>query len=140
MWAHYADQFKGMCVQYSMNRLLRSLPADVAITRMMYSEKEPVLLNDASKAVDRARLCLSSKTVRWANEREWRIFKEEKGEARYEDLSAVTKIFLGSRVSAHDEALVLDAARRLNVPVAKMAIDAYSLEFKAVSRSARQKA
>jgi hypothetical protein len=99
MWAHYADQFKGMCVQYSLNRLVKGLHPDIAITRMMYSEKEPVLLYDASDAVDRARLCLSSKTVRWANEREWRIFKKEKGEAAYGDLNTVTKIFLGSRVS-----------------------------------------
>lgn len=138
MWAHYADQFKGMCVQYSTNRLLKGLASEVAITRMMYSEREPVLLDDASKAIDRARLCLSSKTVRWANEREWRIFKEEKGEAQYGDVSAVTKIFLGSRVSAHDQGLVLATARRLNVPVAKMSIDAYSLEFNPLIRSVRR--
>lgn len=41
MWAHYADQFKGMCVQYSLNRLLKGLDSDIAITRMMYSENEP---------------------------------------------------------------------------------------------------
>lgn len=132
MWAHYADQFRGMCLQYSLNRLLRGLGNDIAITRMMYSEKEPVLLNEASNAIDRARLALSSKTVRWSNEREWRIFRKEKGEARYGDLNALTKIFLGSRISHRDETEVRRAARTLNIPVAKMTVDAYSLQFKTI--------
>lgn len=129
MWAHYADQFKGMCVQYSTNRLLKGLSKDIAITRMMYSEKEPVLLDDSSTSIDRARLCLSSKTVRWASEREWRIFKEERGEASYGDQKPITGILLGSRISSQDEERVIDACRRLNVPVAKMTIDAYKLKF-----------
>lgn len=133
MWAHYADQFKGMCVQYSLNRLIKGLDADIAITRMMYSEIEPVLLDDKSNAIDRARLCLSSKTVRWASEREWRLFKLKQGKASYEDLRTVTKIFLGSRVSKTDEQLVRQAADTLKVSVVKMEIDAYSITFKSSS-------
>jgi Protein of unknown function (DUF2971) len=132
MWAHYADQFKGMCVQYSMKKLLKGLGQNIAITRMMYSEREPVLLDDSSTATDRARLCLSSKNVRWASEREWRIFKEEQGEASYGIPTAVTKIFLGSRILAEDEEKVVNACRSLNVPVAKMAINSYALEFKSI--------
>lgn len=134
MWAHYADQFKGMCIQYSLNRLLKGLGADIAITRMMYSEREPVLLDDKSDSTDRARLCLSSKTVRWASEREWRVFRIEQGPAKYEDLNTVTKLFLGSRVSAPDEERVREAGETLGVPVVKMTIDAYSIRFKANKR------
>lgn len=130
MWAHYADQFKGMCIQYSLNRLLKGLDKNIAITRMMYSEKEPVLLDDKSDSSDRARLCLSSKTVRWANEREWRIFIASQGQANYRDLNTVTKIFLGSRVSDADESMVRDAVKGLGIPVAKMVIDSYSILFK----------
>lgn len=138
MWAHYADEFSGMCVQYSLNRLLKGLDSDIAITRMMYSEIEPVLLDDRSNAVDRARLCLSSKTVRWASEREWRLFKVNQGEARYEDLKTVTKIFLGSRVSKANEQLVRDAADTLNVSVVKMQINSYSVTFKPLPKKTLQ--
>lgn len=137
MWAHYADEFKGMCIQYSLNRLLKGLGPEIALTRMMYSEREPVLLDDRSNAVDRARLCLSSKTVRWASEREWRLFKVEQGAARYEDLNTATKIYLGSRVTADDEAAVCDVGRTLGVPVVKMAIEAYAITFKPISRNLR---
>ncbi|MFP5328557.1 MAG: DUF2971 domain-containing protein [Alphaproteobacteria bacterium] len=139
MWAHYADFFEGMCVEYNLKRLITGLDSSVAITRMMYSEKEPVLLNDGSSALDRARLCLSSKTVRWASEREWRIFIEENGQARYQKLRTVTKIFLGSRVSEQDQARVCVAARRLNIPVSKMVVDAYSLNFKTLQAAVRRK-
>ncbi|MES3084755.1 DUF2971 domain-containing protein [Sphingomonas faeni] len=137
MWAHYADEFKGICVQYSLNRLLKGLAPDIALTRMMYSEREPVLLDDRSDAVDRARLCLSSKTVRWASEREWRLFKLDQGPARYGDARAVTKIYLGSRIKPSDETAVLDVGRRLDVPVVKMAIEAYAITFKPLPRPTR---
>lgn len=140
MWAHYADQFAGMCVQYSLNRLIRGLDGDIAITRMMYSEREPVLLDDKSNAVDRARMCLSNKTVRWASEREWRLFKAEQGEARYEDRKTVTKIFLGSRISEDDEEMARAAGRTLGVAVVKMKIEAYSIMFKSLPRALRKAA
>lgn len=139
MWAHYADQFAGMCVQYSLNRLLKGLDDDVAITRMMYSEREPVLLKDRSDALDRARLCLSSKTVRWASEREWRLFRSEQGQARYSEAKTITRILLGSRVDPEAERIVRDAAQKLGVPVSKMRVEAYSLTFASPPRLVRTK-
>lgn len=134
MWAHYADQFAGMCVRYSLNRLIKGLSADVAITRMLYSEREPVLLKDNSKAIDRARLCLSSKTVRWSSEREWRLFQTEQGAANYTNLNTVTKIFIGSRASDADEAKVRRVGKLLRVPVVRMQVESYSIAFKSIPR------
>ena len=129
MWAHYADQFRGMCIQYNLSSLLKGLADDVTITRMMYSELQPVLLDNASTVIDRARLSLSSKTVRWASEREWRVFTQDNGPAQYREQRAVTKIFLGSRISPADEACVRKVGRLLDVPVSKMVIDAYAIKF-----------
>jgi hypothetical protein len=137
MWAHYAGSFSGMCVQYSLSKLITGLERDIAITRMMYSETAPVLLNQRSIPMDRACMCLSSETVRWSSEREWRLFKEEHGAASYKDLTAVTKIFLGSRISADDEDLVRKLANQLKIRVAKMHVNAYSLEFEPVRRIKR---
>lgn len=135
MWAHYAGDFTGMCVEYSLNRLLKGMSDDIKVCRMMYSEREPVLLDDKSDAMDRARLSLSSKTVRWAGEREWRVFKPTVGEAHHREPRTVTKIYLGSRVSPADEALVRQTGAELGVAVAKMEIDAYSIAFKSPPRS-----
>jgi len=124
IWAHYADQFRGMCVKYSLRRLLNGLSNKISVTRMMYPEVEPVLLNEKSMSADRDRLCLSSKSVRWANEREWRIFSLEKGKAEYEEMKTIARIYLGSRISPGDESRIRAAGATLSVPVAKMAVAA----------------
>jgi hypothetical protein len=59
---------------------------------------------------------------------------EEQGQASYRGRQPVTRIFLGSRISAQNEEQVVKVCRRLNVPVTKMAINAYALEFKPVPK------
>lgn len=129
MWAHYADQFGGMCVQYNVNALLRGLDATVAITRMIYSELEPILAMDRSTPIERARHCLSSKTVRWASEREWRIFRDGRGAASYGREAAVKKIFLGSRTTAAERSRMANVGEQLQVPVVVMKVEAYAMQF-----------
>src|ERR1700758_4410459 len=38
MWAHYADRFAGICIAYSLSKLLRHLPDGVAFVRMYYDD------------------------------------------------------------------------------------------------------
>ncbi|WP_127754796.1 DUF2971 domain-containing protein [Devosia sp. 1566] len=134
MWAHYAGQFTGMCVQYHTRRLLQGLLSDVDLARMMYSEREPTILEDRRTSDDRAKMTLSNKTARWASEREWRIFRPEVGRASYSEKKTVTKIYLGARVSPADEELVRDLGRRHSIQVTIMKIDAYAMEFSSTRR------
>lgn len=134
MWAHYADQFKGMCVQYNTKKLLRQLPPEVDPARMQYSEKPPTLLEDSQSAASRAKMALSSKTVRWSGEREWRIFRPEVGTAEYSDISCVTKIYLGSRISEADERAVRTMARVHKIAVVKIVINAYAISFSSTGK------
>lgn len=85
MWAHYASQFKGMCVSYRTSRLLKALPDEYDLVRMAYNEKPPILLADRSTPIDKAKLSLATKTVRWASEREWRLIVPTHGPAFYEE-------------------------------------------------------
>ncbi|HEV7434866.1 MAG TPA: DUF2971 domain-containing protein [Pseudorhizobium sp.] len=134
MWAHYADQFSGMCVQYNTRRLLKGLPEDIDIARMMYSEKEPTILKERQNANDRAKMTLSSKTARWASEREWRIFRPQVGRSVYSVPKTATKIYRGSRVSPDDEEQVRDLCKRHSITVAIMKIDAYAMQFSSLRR------
>ncbi len=129
MWAHYAARFTGMCVEYNTRRFLRGLPEDVALTRIMYSEQAPTLLDDGRLEADRVRGCLSTKSVRWASEREWRLFLTAPGHARYGGGNVVTRIYLGSRVSRKDEQRLTSVGEQLDIPVSKMTIESYSLSF-----------
>jgi hypothetical protein len=43
MWAHYADQYRGICIAYSFAKLLDELENDVSFVRMYYNEMVPLV-------------------------------------------------------------------------------------------------
>lgn len=132
MWAHYAEQFGGICIQYNVNDLLEGLDSDVEITRMSYSEIAPTLESDTNDILDKARHCLSNKTIRWASEREWRIFKKERGEARYKNINTIKKIFLGPRISEESQEKIISLGQELRINILKMELQSYNMKFNSI--------
>jgi hypothetical protein len=128
MWAHYAGSFKGICVAYNFRKLSQSLSGGCFV-RMVYNEEPPKLLANRSSPEDRARLALSSKTLRWAQEREWRLISDATGPVRYEDLASVTAIYLGSRIDPANKRAITKALAGSNVKVYRMRLDKYAIEF-----------
>ncbi|PRD41362.1 hypothetical protein C5748_21995 [Phyllobacterium phragmitis] len=129
MWAHYASNFRGMCVAYTTSKLLKAFPSHFDFVRMSYNEDPPVLLADRKTIIDKAKLTLSSKSVRWMSEREWRLITPGYGAAHYDDIKCVFRIYLGSRVEAKIEKKVRQEMAALNIPVLKMRIDMYKIGF-----------
>ena len=39
MWAHYADQFRGICITYDFFKLRHNLPAGTSFSRIYYNEE-----------------------------------------------------------------------------------------------------
>ncbi|MCM5690082.1 DUF2971 domain-containing protein [Sinorhizobium meliloti] len=139
MWAHYADQFKGMVVAYSTSKLLKALPADFDLVRMAYNEEPPVILGNDASIRDRAKLTLATKTVRWISEREWRLIIPESGRAEYGDAKCVFRVYLGPRVSPAAEKKICAAMRALNIPVVKMEVDNYQVSFSRAGQKLKSK-
>lgn len=129
MWAHYADQFKGMCVAYTTSKLLKGFPNEFDFIRMSYSEEPPVVLANRASLVDKAKLTLGTKTVRWMSEREWRLIIPHAGRAYYEDVRCVFRVYLGSRIDPNAEHLIRTEMEKLKIPVLKMNIDKYEVSF-----------
>lgn len=129
MWAHYADQFSGMCIAYSMSQLLKGLSDEHELVRMAYHEIPPTLLADRKSIVDKAKLTLATKSVRWMTEREWRLIIPEPGEANYGRKKCVVRVYLGTRVTRAAERDVREAMQTLKIPVLKMKIDKYKIDF-----------
>jgi hypothetical protein len=96
---------------------------------MSYSEEPPIILADRSSILDKAKLTLATKTVRWMSEREWRLIIPESGQADYDDTSCVTRIYLGARVSPEAEKKVRAVGAKFKIPVVKMKISRYKLSF-----------
>lgn len=129
MWAHYADQFSGMCIAYTTSKLLKGLANECDFIRMSYSEDPPVILANRASLTDKAKLTLGTKTVRWMSEREWRLITPRNGRAQYEDKRCVFRVYLGSRVEPDAERLIRTELDKLKIPVLKMKIDNYKLGF-----------
>ena len=132
MWAHYAGHFEGICVEYHLGRLTNGLPSDVAIVRMQYSEEAPTLRANRDSTPERARLVLSSKTLRWATEREWRVLSPHEGRLNYRyPKPAVLGVYVGSRMP---DDMVREVIRRMHakdISVHLMLIDKYTIQFSA---------
>ena len=66
MWSYYADEHKGFCVEYSLQKLLDN---DVDIFPVVYTEKWDA---DRSKPEFNTQVALI-KGIEWAHENEWRV-------------------------------------------------------------------
>lgn len=130
MWAHYAGQFSGILIAYRFKRLVRSTPSSCKIVKMVYNEVPPVFLRDNMPIDQRARLALSTKTLKWADEREWRLLAPEIGSVKYEDKQTVRDIVVGARF---DRKKFLDELKGvctdLSIKLLETKVGGYQLEY-----------
>jgi hypothetical protein len=129
MWAHYADQFSGICISYSFSKLLRFLPDNVSFVRMFYDETEPTVNTTRVAHNDLAKMVLSYKNHRWLYEREWRMFAPEQGRVYYRSKECVTTVYLGSRISEAHRNETTSRLAALEVQTRSMIIKKYSISF-----------
>lgn len=124
MWAHYADQFRGICVVYVTSRLLSGLDDHSSLARVAYGDKPYHINLVGLRSEARARAILSTKSLMWSYEREWRLFASCPGEARH-GADTIPTIFVGMRMHPDDR---IEIERRLsgtNVQVKLTKIDGY---------------
>jgi hypothetical protein len=129
MWAHYADQFKGICIAYDLSRLLEALKADVEFIRICYVEKEPCLPHSKQPKKELeplAKKALSYKNYAWLYEREWRMFAKP-GRVPYGDTLCVKCVYLGPRMDEYDQKLISTELKQSRIKSNPMKIDGYSI-------------
>lgn len=128
MWAHYADQFRGMCIAYNFRQLLVELPDDVHFARMNYAERIPVLGLSRREPDILAMRVLSYKNHRWVYEREWRMFAPL-GKAHYRSRKAIRRIYLGHRVGGDEARRLKKRLAAMEIPVTVMSLDGYVIKL-----------
>lgn len=135
MWAHYAGDFEGICIAYSLKALLANLPKKCEFVKMTYNERAPILVKNYATAANRAKLILSCKSIKWAGEREWRLIRPTRGKASYRKAECVTAVYLGSQIDSAHKKAVVDAMAKVDIKVYQMDINSYDLEFKRVPKA-----
>lgn len=130
MWAHYGGKFEGICIGYSLARLSNNLDDEHAIVRMQYSESPPMLSSTQDEdEVDKARMALSAKTLRWSVEREWRLLATKSGPIPYKPGRVVSNVYVGSRMKKPKVDEVIERMHALYINVHQMKIDKYTIQF-----------
>src|ERR1700739_4142369 len=61
MWAHYADQYSGICIAYSFAKLLDNLDDRASFVPMYYNEAVPSIRHSRQEPADIAKMVLSYK-------------------------------------------------------------------------------
>lgn len=124
MWAHYAENYQGVCIGYRPRSLLKELPTEARLVRLGYGSTAPELgKHDGSAPADEAaRKILSHKKASWLYEREWRILARP-GPLRFNG-RCIAELRLGSRISAeHKQALL--AGFRKSIRIYQMTVENY---------------
>jgi len=104
MWAHYAHNHTGLCVQL---RPVMDLAALIAHP-VEYSDTYPVLSDVLKPVKSRDVLPILRKSTHWAYEEEWRIVaQEEPNSHRAFAPAAMGAVILGMRITDADKAYVL---------------------------------
>lgn len=128
MWAHYANGFRGICVAYWTSRLVDNLSPAHALSRVAYGDKLfSVNTTVRRNRAERARAVLSTKNLRWAYEREWRLFAPMAGPA-YHGAGAVAHVYLGARFPEADRVKVTRRLEAAGVKVRPTQVDGYRVE------------
>ena len=134
MWAHYADQFRGICIAYNFSKSRDGLADNITFVRMFYNETVPTIRLSDQGPDDLARMVLSYKNYRWLYEREWRMFASL-GRASYRPTNCVTRVYLASRIEDDDRIRIKNRLKRLKITTSDMSIDKYSISFETRSRN-----
>jgi len=135
MWAHYADEFRGICIEYSLGPFSKLLAQHKArfntlmnLVRVTYSEDRYRLSRAATDDDDVAQQILSFKSHRWLHEREWRLFKKGAGKFSLSQ-NCVSHIYFGNRMNPNDIGKFKSGLRLKDIPVSRMKLKGYSIEF-----------
>lgn len=135
MWAHYANNHRGMCVEYDLLGINKQLL--FSAVPVIYSVDRVCFRSINVDSIDRASLCalvesLSSKSPEWSYEKEWRIIRDRTAcgdkwddakKGALLDMISPTSITLGCEAEESFERAVLMYCQESKINLYKMEKD-----------------
>lgn len=136
MWSHYADSYKGFCIEYDFSGLKDTLiPFPI-----LYSETRPLV--PGNLWIDRNQESLAQATIdlilglltkdkMWEYENEWRVLIPASNPP---DIKIpITAVYLGENISKENKEILLEIAKNHHIPVKQMIMDRGEYELHAKS-------
>ena len=100
MWAHYASNHKGFCIEYDSKSILSNLPLNTNFFPVLYQDKLPELPHEAFSKTSywQYRLSVTKKSC-WEYENEWRLICRTKSlPPKKEFHLKIARLFLGVNI------------------------------------------
>lgn len=109
MWSHYADQHRGMCIEFT-------IPVSPSLHEVSYSQTVPrFTLHDIFVKSNAEILSLfTTKHKHWRYEKEYRVILD-RGDILHDIPGPITGVVFGLKTSPNDESLVRKVAMGLDV-------------------------
>ena len=135
MWAYYASNFAGMCLEFSTAQLVTGDLKDEHLLEVEYvtSPASPIDLTDifakdqSSRVVKR----LAQKRIEWRHEEEWRFVTGEAGPKHYLD-DALRRVYIGPRADPSHVAAICETLAGRPVEILQGEINGYSMTFQTI--------
>jgi hypothetical protein len=131
MWSHYADQHAGFCIEYRVQKeeLMPDRSDCFVQQQVQYVSALPeICLSEVLFSPHQAlgRL-LSTKSLEWAYEREWRLINFERSQTAVElpPGMEISALIGGIRMQNENLTQLVEAAQRLEVPAYQVEANAH---------------
>lgn len=120
MWAHYADQHRGICLEFDLPRIQVAFPPTSKVQYPLavdaYNAIDTFLSSDEA-AVMRLSQSFLTKAREWEYEQEWRIISDSVGTKNLPN-ECLTSVILGCRAPKECEELLASWMRERKTPFA----------------------
>lgn len=134
LWAYYADNFKGFCLEFDTQKLmLGGLEAEYLHPVRYVSRPPPKLSLLEILRTDRSALTrhLYFKRQEWNHEKEWRLVTASRGAKSYTD-DALTAVYVGPRASPKLADKICKTLRRRPTDIYQFKTTGYRMEKKLI--------
>lgn len=132
LWAHYANNHTGFCIEYDYETLLEQVTfCNFYPLNVEYSEEPPQIEIDDVYSNDDKQIfkkIAGTKSTCWAYEEELRIITDKSGEQDY-NFSAVTAIYFGFRMPEKDRDKIMFALKGRNITYYQITLKEKSYSF-----------
>ncbi|MEO1019144.1 MAG: DUF2971 domain-containing protein [Pseudomonadota bacterium] len=143
MWAYYANNFAGLCIEYDVDRLIslldlafgnRFYEVSYAAGRTLTSEH---YLGSNEETAGHQSFC--TKHIDWKHEREWRLVQQGKSGASFHTANAISAVAIGPRATADHTHAIMETARTRAFDVQSMTFDRHLLVARQIEIERQQK-
>lgn len=135
MWAYYASNFAGMCLEFRTNELFIGDFQNERLLPVTYAETPPPSIQfhhlDGDAMQTTLEDCLSRKRIEWQHEQEWRILTGAGGPRHYLD-DALNRIYLGPRIADAHASRICELFQDRPTEVLRGQVRGYEFRFETV--------